>query len=236
MAKPIYINGVMFPSRKSCLAYCREVLHSNRMDVPLPDAYHPFLLALLLRLPQGDAKVGVGILHFEIRFNFVNGGKTKGFWAVRIDGSATDWSFQWAVHAVEKPLLSQIRDACRAAIHADLQAAKKKYFAAHMDKQNKVSCAITGEPCEFNEMDVDHMSPHSFELIFRGWLQSMEQDGIKQSAGWITPPGEDGRLTSEFVDIDIETYWKEFHHGMAENSLRLVKKDAHRRLTGQRIS
>ncbi|MGO8059932.1 DUF3223 domain-containing protein [Rhizobium johnstonii] len=40
-----------------------------------------------------EAKTGPGVSYFETRVNKTSGGSTIGFWVIRTDGSAIDFSF-----------------------------------------------------------------------------------------------------------------------------------------------
>ena len=82
---------------------------------------------------SGSSKIGCGISHFVTRENYANGGKTVGFWAVRSDLSATDFSFVKAVSLPPTNPDAEFVDACRDSVHEIVATAKDAHFAAFSD-------------------------------------------------------------------------------------------------------
>jgi hypothetical protein len=100
-------NGKEWPSRGEAISYFRDLRDRQEIGVPIADhSAHQDLLALLerydLSIVDGPGKIGVGIDHFETRINITNGGRSVGFWAIRVDGTETDFSFIRAVNEAPK--------------------------------------------------------------------------------------------------------------------------------------
>ena len=104
MAKPVVIGSRSFRTQKSALDHYKALLHRYQDGDRISDpGDHADLVALIERydpiLDQvGEQAKGRGqIGHFERRLNTGTGWSNSGFWVVRLDGSATDFSYIWAV-------------------------------------------------------------------------------------------------------------------------------------------
>lgn len=104
MAKPVVIGSLSFRTQKSALDHYKALLHRYQDGDRISDpGDHAHLVALVERydpiLDQvGEPAKGCGqIGHFERRLNTGTGWSNSGFWVVRLDGSATDFSYIWAV-------------------------------------------------------------------------------------------------------------------------------------------
>lgn len=107
MAKPVEIGPRSFRIQKSALDHYKALLHryqdGDRISDPVD---HANLVALIERYdPTLDqvGKPGKGcgqIGHFERRLNTGTSWSNSGFWVVRLDGSATDFSYIWAVNGL----------------------------------------------------------------------------------------------------------------------------------------
>src|SRR5215472_2527218 len=95
----ILSNGRKFPTKRATLEHFREILHDYTDSAEIVDPeHHDDLAALLERYDntvtgEPQTKIGAGIARFERRRNTGAGYSTPGFWVVRTDGSATDFSF-----------------------------------------------------------------------------------------------------------------------------------------------
>lgn len=104
MAKPVGIGARSFRTQSSALEHFKALLHRYQDGQRIADqGDHADLVALIARYDPvldavGEPTKGAGqIAHFERRLNTGTGWSSSGFWVVRQDGSATDFSYIDAV-------------------------------------------------------------------------------------------------------------------------------------------
>jgi hypothetical protein len=224
MAKQVKLsNGRDWRTQSAALAHFKEMLHrySNGNVVDTVDD-HDDLIALLERydacIEGGPTKIGAGIDHFERRLNWVEGHSTPGFWVVRVDGTATDFSYISAVKGEPRSLLADFNDACREAVREDLLDAKTEHFRQHADAGGRVKCELSGELITKDEAHIDHAYPgfghlaHSFRAA-RGWMPDIPLGIVSEPA--------DGQIHATFVDPTVKDAFRAFHHAAAKT--RIVK-------------
>lgn len=231
---PVELNGVIYPTKKAAGEAIRSILYNREKYLPLTGDDHELLLSLLARHADYAEKAGVGISHFEIRDNKVNGGTTTGFWVVRTDGTAVDFSYRWALEARHRTLIEDIAGAARHAIYPYLHEAKRELFAEQSNDDNLMRCELSGRWCSFSEMHIDHAPPTSFQSVLHAWIATERLKGNEPSTDWIHQHGTDG-LVTEFATPALAKSFVDFHNTLtaATRSLRLVDADRHRRLKGQ---
>lgn len=225
MAKTIILsNGREWKTQKAAEQHFREIRDRHPLRTPIDDAQdHADLMALLERFDaahaEEDSQIGCGVDHFDVRMNYGSGGATKGFWVIRVDGTETDFSFIWAVKGTPKPEVQEFADACRAAVMADLHAAKREFFAKHGDADGCVPCEITGKLVSIDDAHVDHAFPTFGALVQSFKAARQWHRGIPP--GVLTHP-QDNQTTTAFVDPDVADAFRAFHHAAA--SLRVIAK------------
>jgi len=150
MAKPVEIGSRSFRTQKSALEHYKEILHRYRDGERVADpSDHADLVALIERYDPileevGEpAKGGGQIGHFERRLNTGTGWSSPGFWVVRQDGNATDFSYIYAVKGQPGGRSKDFYGACREAVALDLIQAKKQAFAEYGDDQGRGECELT---------------------------------------------------------------------------------------------
>lgn len=227
MAKPVSLsNGRAWPTQGKALDYFKAMLARYKDEDVVEDrADHEDLVALLERFddahPEEQSKIGCGIDSFFRRFNIKDGFPNSSFWVRRTDGTETDFSYIWAVKGVAKGRAAEFNDACRAAVRADLEAAKKAAFDAHADEFGYMQCELTGNPVSIHNAHLDHAWPTFGMLVTtfraaRGWAKEIPE-------GVLTLPG-DAQTTTEFVQADVTQAFRDFHHQSA--TLRIVDAKA----------
>ena len=104
MAKPVVIGARSFRTQSSALEHFKSLLHRYQDGQCVTDQDdHVDLVALIERYDPaldavGEPTKGAGqIARFERRLNTGTGWSSSGFWVVRQDGSATDFSYIDAV-------------------------------------------------------------------------------------------------------------------------------------------
>lgn len=233
MAAITLTNGKTWASQKTAKAHFRDILHAYTNGGVVDDAgHHDDLVALVARfdavLPVQERKGSAGIARFERRLNTGTGFATPGFWLVRPNGEATDFSYLRAVEGRGKSQDLEFADACRRAIAGDVDAFMREQFAGSRD--GVVVCGLTGAPITQAEAHVDHEDPSFGSIIL----------SFRKAQGWgsVVPPGvltagADAQTTTTFVGAVDEAAFRAFHQAHAR--LRVVSATANlARAAGQR--
>ncbi|MGC9128636.1 MAG: DCL family protein, partial [Acidithiobacillus sp.] len=189
MAKPVEIGSRSFRTQSSALEHYKAVLHRYQDGQRVSDQDdHADLMALIERYDPvldavGEPTKGDGqIAHFERRLNTGTGWSSSGFWVVRQDGTATDFSYIDAVKGKPKGRSQDFYGACRQAVALDLIQAKKQAFAQYGDDQGRVECELTGVMVTSDDAHLDHAWPNFSHLVSgfraaRGWSRDIP-DGV----------------------------------------------------------
>lgn len=236
MAKGVSLsNGRNWSSQKGATEHFRQIRDRYADMVPIDaERDHSDLLSLLERYDaahgEGDSKIGMGVDFFEVRTNYGSGGPTRGFWVHRVDGSATDFSFPWAIRGIPKAQSQEFADACRASVDQELKAAKRRFFDTYADAAGLVPCEISGALLSYETAHVDHAHPSFGALVItfraaRGWHAAIP-------VGTLTRPS-DNQFTTTFIDPAVADAFRVFHRGAA--ALRVIAPGANlARAAGQR--
>lgn len=228
MAKKIeFPNGRTWLTQQAARDHFKAMLHRYANGAVVDDREdHDDLLGLLQRydeaITDGPSKIGAGVDCFMRRLNVREGHyASPGFWVRRTDGTETDFSYIDAVKGQPKGRSKEFYDACRAAVQADLLAAKERHFELHGDPGGKVPCELTNRPITFAEAHLDHAWPTFNQLVVafraaRGWGRDIP-DGV------ITPSA-DGQIHTLFADPASAEAFRQYHHQAAV--LRVVDRTA----------
>lgn len=228
MAKPIEIGSRSFPTQSSALDYYKALLHKYKDGARIESADdHADLVALLNRYDpvldavgepsKGDGQIG----HFERRLNTGTGWSSPGFWVVREDGTATDFSYIDAVKGKPKGRSQDFYNACRHAVALDLIKAKKQAFAQYGDDEGRVECELTGAMVTIDQAHLDHAWPQFSHLVSgfraaRGWSREIPE-------GVVSVPS-DGQTNATFIDDATADAFRSYHHDQAV--LRILSRTA----------
>lgn len=229
MAKPVTLsNGRVFPTQGKAEAHFRSMRDLYRDEDRISDRdHHQDLVALLDRydalILDGPAKSEGGVDYFFRRLN-VNqerGSKwsSPGFWVMRKDGTATDFSFIDAVRGQPKGGARDVYDACRNAVAEPMSAAKDRHFERHADDEGVLACEFTGQLVTRDEAHLDHAAPFFIDIVNafraeRGW-----EDGPPHG---VVTPSADGQTTTIFLDPALEDAFVDFHRARAR--IRVISK------------
>lgn len=215
-------NGLVWSSQEKAKQHFREILGRYADDeIISAPGDHDDLLALLERydatVSEGQTKLGAGVRAFQRRMNRGEGWQTAGFWVLRVDDTETDFSFPTAISGKPKAQSGEFNDACRAAVAADIKAAKARHFAQHADAHGRVECEVTGLRLSEKEAHLDHAEPSFGHLVvvFRteqGWHEAIPQ-------GVLTKP-DDNQMTTTFADPKAAEAFRQFHQERA--TLRVI--------------
>jgi hypothetical protein len=217
-------NGRTWPTQGAALAHFKAMLARYRDEEAIEDrADHEDLTALLERydavIVDSPSKIGKGVESFLRRRNNGEYYSTSGFWVRRVDGSETDFSYIAAVKGTPKSLMQEFYDACRAAVAADLKAAKARHFKTYGDELGRVPCELSDALISSDEAHLDHAWPTFGQLVLsfraaRGWQHDAPP-------GTVTAPA-DRQTTSTFVEPAVADAFRQFHHGAA--ILRVISR------------
>lgn len=228
MAKAVTIGSRTFKTQTSALAHYKSLLgrYANGDRISNNDD-HDDLVALIERYDAVLEEVGEPIKgdnqisHFERRLNTGTGWSTPGFWVVRQDNTATDFSYIDAVKGMPKGRSQDFYNACRDAVALDLITAKKRAFSEHGDDQGKVACEITGVKVSFEDAHLDHAWPYFSHIVSgfraaRGWSTNIPDGVVSEPA--------DGQTQSKFLGKETVDAFRAFHNSQA--ILRILSKGA----------
>lgn len=225
MAKPVVLpNGKSWPSIKACKTHFSAMLHRHRAGQRVEcQQDHEDLKGLLERYDvcrvDRRPKIGVGIDYFSVERNVSEGYSTLGFWAHRVDGTITDFSYIKAVEGRPKSGNELFNEACREAVNPHIATLKKAYFSIYSDGEDRVECDVTGKRLTFKAAHVDHAFP-----VFRDIVKA-----FRKTKGWgdtfppeILTPHCDMQVVTTFADAKVQEEFCDFHHALA--ILRVVDK------------
>ncbi len=229
MAKPVKLSTHTFKTQMLALKYYREILsryedgdritnleHDAYLRALITERYDPALRA------HGEPVKGDGqISHFERRLNTSAGWSTSGFWVIRLDGSATDFSYIDAVKGKPKGIATDFYNACRHAVAIDYILAKKGAFDEYADASGRMPCELTTDLVTSKDAHLDHARPYFGEIVkgFRaakGWTKEIP-DGV------ITNP-KDAQQSPTFVKSAVADAFRDYHRDLA--ILRIVSAKA----------
>lgn len=235
MAKAIEIGPRRFRTQKSALEHYQALLHRYQDGQRISDpGDHADLVALIDRYDpildevgeptKGDGQIG----HFERRLNTGTEWSTPGFWVVRQDGKATDFSYIYAVKGQPGGRSKDFYGTCREAIALDLIRAKKQAFVEYGDDQGRVECELTGVLVTIDDAHLDHAWPYFSHLVSgfraaRGWSRDIP-DGV------VSAPA-DGQTTATFIDTSVADAFRAYHHDQA--ILRILSRTANLQTASQ---
>lgn len=211
MPKQYTIGTRQFSTQKQLRAYIHDLIARYRNDEPLAASDHQFVLDLLALHQECDVKVGCGISHFVIRTNFNHGGRTQGFWIVRLDGSETD--FSWVKCLTPATHAQDVRKAFRDSIGHQILEFKQKTLEAGVAR-----CPFTGIELSLSNSHADHIFPDTFMSLLNDFLcvSGLEYDDVA------IEKTKDGDVYKRLVDRDLESKWLTFHKNNAK--LRLLSR------------
>jgi hypothetical protein len=221
---PMKILG--FPSQKAAKEHFKAMLARHDLGSEIKGEDAEMLMRLIALHPHAKRKVGAGV---EMLYTGCVPGKAKGFWLRRVDGSTTDFSYIRCVDGERRPW-SQLLSACRQAVSADLLAAKGAYFDHHGD----VECAVSGESLAFDQAQIDHKPPLTFEVIVAAFLAVLGE----RPDSWMLRGVVSGARVGKFIthgddstgELVLAKEFAEYHHCVTRGMLRIVSKSVNAKL------
>lgn len=225
MAKPVELsNGRIWKTKLAAKQHFKDMLaRYDDGDIVTDYDDHSDLSALLERfdvlIADGAPKIGPGIERFERRLNKGDGWSSPGFWVVRSDTTATDFSYVKAVDGSPKSQSQEFYDACHNAVSRDLLRMKQYQFDHFANADGEIECDITGKLVVYADANLNHANPpfgaivNSFRKL-KGWEQEFPPGTLTAS--------KDAQLSTHFSDDAHAVEFRNFHHDAAV--LRIVAK------------
>ena len=215
---PIIIADQEFKHQKNALAYFKQMLSNYSKNQAIDGHDRLMLMSLLERHPEAAKKIGCGIKRFFKKPTELG---TPCFWVERVDGTETDFSYIQAVKAKSKSLYQEFQEACRKAVSAHLEIAKKNFFTEKGDSDGKVACDITGEKVAIYESHLDHKSPFTFQVLVHTFLIA---NNIEITTEMLLM-GQDGTFETEFQDLEMKEKFRQYHAKAAQLRILASKKN-----------
>jgi hypothetical protein len=219
-----FLGGRHYRSQAAIIERAKLLLHTAPLNMALAGEAHGFLEDLLHRHERAPEKIGAGIKHFEVRNAAIN---SKCFWVVRVDGTATDFSYKLCIRPSTP--LGNFTAAARRAVAIQLIAFRDDWFDRYADADGTVTCEITGARYSKTEVDVDHIAPDTFASILHNFIRDacIDVDRVEYVQG-------DGVMLQQFKDPRLLQGWTRYHQRHA--SLRVISQVANRVILPRRLA
>ena len=207
------VGAELFPRKDDLLARVRHILYTTPLNAMVAEAQLAFLLALLAHHPDARRKVGVGIVAMHVRRN-PKYRPNRGFWAIRADGSETDWSLMQCIYPTTTMQL--LRAAFRHAVLAQTTSFKQEQCATHANTHGEVCCPVEQIWVGARDAHVDHIPPRTMERLIVAFLaaQHLAPEDVTLSVP------RDGSIGRTLADPALRRTWRAYHHAHAR--LRVV--------------
>ena len=212
MQTPIIIRDKIFKYKKDALLHFKSILNSYDFGEVLKKEDNEEVTALLLENGTRKDKIGCGIK--EIKIGKVQFG-TKCFQIIRTDLTIENFSYVYCINGDLKPF-TKFSNACRNAIHKDLQNVKQNFFDQNSVK-GKVKCQETGILSSWTELNVDHRQPNTLSVIIDRFIEIQKID--LKNIEYVT----DEVNKTLLADKDLEVKFREYH--IEKANLRIVRKE-----------
>lgn len=209
----LIVGCELFKTKKALQEKVRKILWSYR-DGDVVDMFDtPFLLALFMRHPSAEQKVGCGVAQIEVRRNPVYT-NTQGFWIIRLDGTETDISYLECL--TETPHHKRFERACRVAVEPSIIKFKQQAFDA---AGGKLQCPFTGEWLTLAGAHADHVAPKTFRALL---AEFVDLYGIDIDKVTVNGRGADGVVQDTLDSTELERVWVQYHDANAV--LRIISR------------
>ncbi|HWL53220.1 MAG TPA: DCL family protein [Chthoniobacteraceae bacterium] len=225
MAKSVELsNGRIWRTKSAAKQHFKAML-GRYADGDVVTEYddHSDLSALLERfdvlIAEGAPKIGQGIERFERRLNKGDGWSSSGFWVIRTDSTATDFSYIKAVDGTPKSQLQEFYDACHNVVARDLLQMKQRQFDHFANADGEIECDITGNSLVYADANLSHAKPPFGTIVnefrkLKGWELTIPAKTLTAS--------KDAQLSTHFLDDTVALEFQTYHHKVA--ILRIVAK------------
>lgn len=210
------VNGEFFKTKAAIRERVRSILYAYPLGTRVAAQDSAFLLELLQNHPNAEQKIGCGVEAFEVR---QESSISRGFYAIRLDGSAENFSYKKLLSPPTK--LAVFKTVCRDLVHRQIFRFKFNHFRGYAREDGRVQCPITEKWIMQEESDVDHTPPNTFAKIVTDFIGQHKIDvnevEVQESKT------EKGKT---FTDNTLVEAWVNYHDANA--NLRVVSTFANR--------
>jgi len=229
--KPVELATRSFEKQGDATDFFKAMLNRYRPGERVSDGDALDVAALLERHTEYVAKVGCGVSHFLIMMTEHG---TQCFRIIRTDGSGTDFSYPHCIAQRAPSRKQEVSQAFRRAVRLDLYRARDAFFAAHVDADGHVACAVTGERLVRDAGHMDHRPPMTFEVIVTTFLAAR---GMSLADVPLTI-GHDNQVSPEVTDEALSEAFRSYHAAVArldfvKNTVNLAQASRHRLKPGR---
>jgi hypothetical protein len=197
----VKIGAIEFPTKQKATVHVSALLNKYSLGQVVEAADHEFLLALLSRHHEHEAKEGCGVAYFTRGQHPEY--KKPCFLLHRLDGSSTDFSTVTCINGQGPSLMAEWREACRQAVDARVLAAKNVIYDAD---EGRVVCPDSGEVLEKGEYWLVQVNPSWSEMVD----QFIAANALQPSRDDVTEPA-DNQYWAEFKDRELARKFAGFH-------------------------
>lgn len=230
-SKPVDLATRSFEKQGDATNFFKAMLNRYRPGERVSDEDALDVAALLERHTEYVAKVGGGVSHFQVMMTEHG---TQCFRIIRTDGSGTDFSYPHCIAQRTPSRKQEVSQAFRRAVRFDLYRARDAFFAAHMDTDGHVSCAITSERLARDDGHMDHRPPMTFEVIVTTFLAAR---GLSLADVSLSE-GQDNQVSPVVTDEALNEAFRSYHTAVArldfvKSTVNLAQASRHRLKPGR---
>lgn len=213
----ITLNGIYFRTKAAAERHIRAILSRYDDMEPLAPKDRDFVMALLDLHPHKETIIDCGIRFVVVQYLDTHGVQRR-FCVLRTDSSRGDFTWRHALYP--RDARQTVMRVCRSAVRQQIEAFKHRFF----NSTRSPCCALSGRPLTYENSDVDHIEPDTFEQLVDRWCRSVRitwsDVGVVPSAEYETP--------SRFEDVFLAQSWAEFH--IRHANMRVIHREAHQSL------
>ena len=199
-----------FKTKSEASRKAHNILYGYPLGERLVGDDQKFIFALIWRREADTVidKIGVGIAWISPML--ARGGRGRTFCLHRRDGSITDFSYNKSLET--KNNASYVKKAARFEVKQQIEWFKQEHFSG--------KCEVTGEEISIETCHVDHIPPHTFDVLFARFLRSEDLPIDQVEARNVG----DFQIGTVFVDRDLAARWYSYH--LEHAILRIVSPHA----------
>ena len=212
---PYQIGGIEFRVKSEITDKCRSILNEVSDGCRVPEDQYEFLFDLFKYHDEWTSKSEGGVA--SISTTTTEHG-TRCFVLVRGNQTKIDISFPHAIKLIPSNRTKNLTPQRLLDYKAAARTAIKPQISAFRDKAllQDVACPYTGEVLNRDNCAVDHIPPNTFDRLLFEFSVSRKIRPMEIKVG-----SRNG-VVAEFLDKEIEEYWKKYHQDNA--TLRVISK------------
>ena len=206
-AKPVELPSIHFSTTAQAKNFFKDMLNRYRDKQEINQDDSVLLYELLLRHPDANEKIGIGVKKFFIDQSPDH--PTSCFHLERKDGSTTDFSYLVCILNTKPTLEQYFYRACRQSVSEILTEKKNSLF-----DQGNVRCSKTNELVTKEDSEYRHTNPKFCEIV-RDFKKELNRP-IDNSMFY---EDADLQYSTRFSEKEVESQFVEFHKKVARLSI-----------------